>query len=62
MTQNKGNKIYNYRFSGVHNEVENHFGIFANSFKIFRNTMLVNPKFADNIVLASRFIHYLICK
>ncbi|XP_048481249.1 uncharacterized protein LOC125489424 [Plutella xylostella] len=55
----KGSKerIFNYRLSRARRVVENAFGIMSAKFRVLRSTMILSPKSAKTIVLATVHLH-----
>lgn len=55
----KGSKerIFNYRLSRARRVVENAFGIMSAKFRVLRSTMILSPKSAKPIVLATVHLH-----
>lgn len=62
VTENEGNKIFNYRLSRARRVVENAFGILANRWRVFRANIQVQPKYVDNIVLAACCLHNMLSR
>ena len=57
MNLTKEKRIFNYRLSRARRVVENAFGILANRFRVFLNTINLAPEKVTHLVLAACCLH-----